>query len=56
MPVHRSAVILLFELVAGAVSSQLLTDELVLLREWIGGGMIIMAAWLAARIHAEGET
>lgn len=55
MPVHRSAVILLFELVAGAVSSQLLTDELVLLREWIGGGMIIVAAWLAARIHAEGE-
>ena len=55
MPVHRSAVILLFELVAGAVSSQLLTDELVLLREWIGGGMIIMAAWLAARIHAGDE-
>jgi drug/metabolite transporter (DMT)-like permease len=56
MPVHRSAVILLFELVAGAVSSLLLTDELVLMREWAGGGMIILAAWLAARIHAEGET
>ncbi|NNJ94989.1 MAG: DMT family transporter [Halobacteria archaeon] len=53
MPVHRSAVILLFELVAGAVSSLLLTDEVILLREWIGGGMIIIAAWLAARIHAE---
>jgi drug/metabolite transporter (DMT)-like permease len=56
MPVHRSAVILLFELVAGAVSSQLLTDELVLMREWIGGGMIVLAAWLAARIHAGDET
>lgn len=56
MPVHRSAVILLFELVAGAVSSLLLTDEHILAREWIGGGMIILAAWLAARIHAEGET
>ena len=56
MPVHRSAVILLFELVAGAVSSLLLTDVVILLREWIGGGMIILAAWLAARIHAEGET
>ena len=56
MPVHRSAVILLFELVAGAVSSLLLTDEVILLREWIGGGMLILAAWLAARIHAEGET
>ena len=53
MPIHRSAVILLFELVAGAISSQLLTDEVVLLREWIGGAMIIAAAWLAARIHAD---
>jgi drug/metabolite transporter (DMT)-like permease len=56
MPVHRSAVILLFELVAGAVSSQLLTDEIVLMREWVGGGMIILAAWLAAQIHAGDET
>ena len=56
MPVHRSAVILLFELVAGAVSSLLLTDEIILAREWVGGCMIIVAAWLAARIHAEDET
>jgi drug/metabolite transporter (DMT)-like permease len=52
MPVHRSAVILLFELVVGAVSSQLLTEETVLPREWLGGGMIVAAAWLAARLHA----
>ncbi len=52
MPIHRSAVILLFELVAGAISSQWLTDEVVLLREWIGGVMIVTAAWLAARLHA----
>ena len=52
MPIHRSAVILLFELVAGAISSLLLTDEVVLPREWVGGAMIITAAWLAARIHA----
>ena len=52
MPVHRSAVILLFELVVGAVSALLLTDEVVLLREWIGGAMIVSAAYLAARIHA----
>ncbi len=51
MPVHRSAVILLFELVVGAVSSLLLTDETVLPREWFGGTMIVLAAWLAARIH-----
>jgi drug/metabolite transporter (DMT)-like permease len=52
MPVHRSAVILLFELVIGAVSSLLLTDETVLPREWLGGGLIVAAAWLAARLHA----
>jgi drug/metabolite transporter (DMT)-like permease len=51
MPVHRSAVILLFELIAGAVSSLLLTDEHVLLREWLGGALILTAAWLAA--HAQ---
>jgi drug/metabolite transporter (DMT)-like permease len=55
MPIHRSAVILLFEIVVGAVSSLLLTDEIVLPREWVGGSMIILAAYLAARIHA-GET
>lgn len=52
MPVHRSAVILLFELVIGAVSSLLLTDEVVYVNEWVGGGMIILAAWIAAHIHA----
>ena len=55
MPVHRSAVILLFELVADAASSLLLTDEVILPREWLGGLMIIMAAWLAARIHSRDE-
>ncbi len=49
MPVHRSAVILLFELVAGAVSSQLLTDEIVTVVEWSGGALIMLAAYLSAR-------
>jgi drug/metabolite transporter (DMT)-like permease len=52
MPVHRSAVILLFELVVGAVSSLLLTDETVAPREWLGGCMIVAAAWLAAHLQA----
>jgi drug/metabolite transporter (DMT)-like permease len=52
MPVHRSAVILLFELVVGAVSSLLLTEETVSPREWVGGGMIVAASYLAARLHA----
>lgn len=49
MPVHRSSVILLFELVAGAVSSQLLTDEVIHTKEWIGGALVVAAAWLSAR-------
>jgi drug/metabolite transporter (DMT)-like permease len=49
MPVHRSAVILLFELVAGAVSSQLLTNEIVTVIEWSGGALIILAAYLSTR-------
>ncbi len=49
MPVHRSAVILLFELVAGAVSSQLLTQEVISVRELIGGLLIVVAAYFASR-------
>lgn len=55
MPVHRSAVILLFELVVGAVSSLLLTNEQVQVQEWIGGVLILAASWFAAQEHI-GET
>jgi len=50
MPVHRSATILLFELVVGAISSQWLTDEIVTTIEWIGGGLIVFAAYMSVRI------
>ncbi len=49
MPIHRSAVISLIELVAGAVSQQLLTDEIVTVREWVGGALIVIGAYLSAR-------
>lgn len=49
MPVHRSAVILLFELVAGALSSQWLTQEVIGTREVLGGLLIVVAAYIAAR-------
>ncbi len=49
MPVHRSAVIALVEIVAGALSQQLLTDEVVSLREWLGGVLIVLGAYLSAR-------
>ncbi|MEO5572964.1 MAG: DMT family transporter [Gammaproteobacteria bacterium] len=49
LPVHQSAVILLFELVAGAVSAQLLSDETLRVQEWTGGLIIIIAAYFSAR-------
>ena len=48
LPVHRSAIILLFELVAGALSQQLLTAEIMTSTEWLGGSMVIVAAALSA--------
>ena len=53
MPVHRSAVIMLFEVVVAAVSAQILTNEVVQTQEWIGGAMILAAALLATRSHAK---
>jgi drug/metabolite transporter (DMT)-like permease len=49
IPLHHSAVLALIELVAGAVSQQLLTDEVVALREWVGGALIVIGAYLSAR-------
>ncbi|HEX9626391.1 MAG TPA: DMT family transporter [Acidiferrobacterales bacterium] len=49
MPVHRSAVLALVELVAGAASQQLLTEEIVTAREWFGGALIVTGAYLVAR-------
>ncbi len=48
LPVHRSAVIFLFEIVAGAVSAALLTNEIVTIREWAGGLLVVLAAWITA--------
>ena len=53
MPVHRSAAILLFEVVIGAVSSQWLTQEVIGGREVIGGVLIVVAAYFAARAHVD---
>lgn len=52
IPVHRSAVITFVELVAGAVSQQLLTDEIVTAREWLGGALIVCGAYFAVRSSA----
>jgi len=48
MPVQRSSVIMLFEVLAGAVSAWWLAGELLDMRDWIGGALIVAGAWLAA--------
>lgn len=49
MPVHRSTVILLFEVLVGAVSAQWWAGEVLGWREWFGGVLILAAAWFASR-------
>ncbi|MDO9371722.1 MAG: DMT family transporter [Gammaproteobacteria bacterium] len=49
MPVQRSAVILLFELVVGAVSAAWLAGETVQTHEWLGGALIVLAGYLSVR-------
>ena len=55
LPVHRSAVLALIELVAGAVSQQLLSEEIVTAREWLGGALILTGAWFAARATTQDQ-
>ena len=47
LPVQRSSVIMLFEIVVGALSAWLLAGELVDQREWLGGTMIVLAGLIA---------
>lgn len=51
-PVTRASVIFLFELVVAALTSYWLAGEALVLREWLGGGLIIVAAVLAAKAEA----
>jgi drug/metabolite transporter (DMT)-like permease len=49
MPVYRSSVIMLFELVVAAVAAWWLTEESMATQEWIGGVLIILAAYGVAK-------
>jgi drug/metabolite transporter (DMT)-like permease len=49
LPVQRSAVVMLFELVVGAVSSAWLAGEYTGMQEWVGGSLIAAAGLAAAR-------
>jgi drug/metabolite transporter (DMT)-like permease len=55
MPVYRSSVIMLFELIVAAIAAWLLTDEAMTGQEWIGGGMILLAAYGVAMIKVPKE-
>ena len=49
LPLHQSAVIFLFEVVAGAVSAALLSSEVISIHEWIGGLLVMVAALITAK-------
>ncbi len=53
MPVYRSSVIMLFELIVAAVAAWWLTDEVMTGREWFGGILILLAAYGVAHLEKE---
>lgn len=55
LPLHRSATLLLFEVLVGAVSAHLWAEEIMSQTEWIGGGIIMLAAYLTMRQMKEGH-
>ncbi|MGD8526242.1 MAG: DMT family transporter, partial [Thioalkalispiraceae bacterium] len=56
MPLHRSSVILLFEIVVGAVSAVWLANEKILPQEWWGGSLVVLAAYFSARLQIRSRT
>jgi drug/metabolite transporter (DMT)-like permease len=55
MPIYRSSVIMLFELVVAAISASLLTEELMSIAEWIGGTLIVLAGYGVAISEQQNE-
>jgi drug/metabolite transporter (DMT)-like permease len=54
VPANRAVVILLFELVVAALSSRWLAGEIMDVREWIGGAMIVAATLFSMRLSNHG--
>ncbi len=52
-PANRAVVILLAELVVAALSSRWLAGEIMEMREWIGGGMIVAATLFSGRMEKD---
>ncbi len=55
LPIQRSSVILLLEIVAGAVSAAFLTNEIVSNIEYIGGALIIFAGLISVLKEKTGD-
>ena len=53
MPVYRSSVIMLFELIVAAIAAWWLTNEVMTGREWFGGCLILLAAYGVAVLEKE---
>jgi drug/metabolite transporter (DMT)-like permease len=51
VPANQAIVIMLFELVAAAIAAYFLADEVMTLREWAGGAMIVSASLFSAKIN-----
>jgi drug/metabolite transporter (DMT)-like permease len=52
-PANQAIVIMLFELVVAGIGAYFLTNEVMTLREWIGGAMIVSASLFSARMNRE---
>ncbi len=52
MPVYRSSVIMLFELIVAALAAWALTNEVMSPQEWLGGVLILIAAYGVARTES----
>jgi len=50
-PANRAIVIMLFELVVAAISSQWLAGEVMDAREWVGGAMIVAATLFSVKLE-----
>lgn len=55
MPVYRSAIILIFEILVTTVTVYWWAGENMTMIEWIGGGMVAISAWLIARTGVDSE-
>ncbi|MEO7559203.1 MAG: DMT family transporter [Nitrosospira sp.] len=53
VPANRAIVIMLFELVVAAVAAHFLTDEVMTLKSWMGGALIVSASLFSARMNRE---